>query len=65
MELTMTIQNKTIQYDKSNGQGHCWVAADDANCPASIQEEIAAEIIDGKVESTDGFVASNGQHYRW
>jgi hypothetical protein len=53
-----------IQYDKS-GVGHCWVAATEADCPASIQEEIAGEIIDGKMDNCDDYVASNGIHYRW
>ena len=53
-----------IQYDKS-GVGHCWVAADGDNCPASVVEEIAAEIIDGGKTECDDYVASNGQHYRW
>lgn len=53
-----------IQYDKS-GVGHCWVAATQDNCPPSIQEEIAAEIIDGDHESMDSYTASNGCKYRW
>ena len=58
------IKGISIQHDKS-GAGHCWVAADSDNCPPSIEEEIAAENIDGKVKETEDFVASNGQHYRW
>ena len=61
----ITVCGKAIQWDKSNGQGHAWVAADEIDCPASIQEEIAGEIVDGKVKTTRNFVASNGQHYRW
>lgn len=54
-----------IQYDKS-GVGHCWTyVTDSVDCPVSIQEEIAAEIIDGGNESCDGFRASNGFCYRW
>lgn len=53
-----------IQYDKS-GAGHCWVAAKEIDCPPSIQEEIAGEIIDGGKADCDDFVASNGIHYRW
>ena len=53
-----------IQYDKS-GVGHCWVAADEINCPASIQEEIAGEMIDGGMDECGDYVASNGCHYRW
>lgn len=60
----ITINGISIQHDKS-GVGHCWVAADSDNCPPNIAEEIAAEIIDGKVEDTEDYVASNGLHYRW
>lgn len=55
-----------VQYDHSGGQGHCW-----RNCDMSqpgnrdAAEEIAAEIINGGVESCDDYVASNGCHYRW
>lgn len=67
-ETTMTaieINGTEIQIDRSNGQGHCWRAADEIDCPPSIQEEIAAEIIDGGQESCDGYRATNGQIYRW
>jgi hypothetical protein len=60
----INVCGKSIQYDKS-GVGHAWVAATDSDCPASIQEEIAAEIIDGKQGECEDYVASNGQHYRW
>lgn len=53
----------TVQIDLSNGQGHCWRAADDL--PAAIREEIAAEITDGCGDECDDYAASNGQHYRW
>ncbi len=53
-----------IEYDKS-GVGHCWVAAQLIDCPASIQEEIACEIIDGGVDTCDSYRASNGVFYRW
>lgn len=59
------INGITIQYDRSGGQGHCWVAATADNCPPSIEEEIAAEIIDGGNDDCDDYVASNGCHYRW
>lgn len=58
------IEGIAIQYDKS-GVGHCWVAATEIDCPPSIQEEIAAEIIDGKQASCEEYVASNGVCYRW
>jgi hypothetical protein len=54
-----------VQYDKSGGQGHCWVNATEDNLPADVQEEIAAEIIDGRHGSVSDYTASNGQHYRW
>ncbi len=60
----MTIQGHNIQWDKSGGQGHCWIDADDDTCLPSTREEIAAEIIDGKRESGE-YVATNGEHYRW
>lgn len=59
----LMICGSKIQLDKS-GVGHCWVAAD-GDCPASIQEEIAGEIIDGGNDDCDDYVASNGVHYRW
>lgn len=55
---------RPIQYDES-GVGHAWHAAHEIDCPPSIQEEIEAEIIDGRKKSCDGFRASNGVHYRW
>lgn len=54
-----------VQWDKSGGQGHCWVKAHEFDLPADIREEIAAEIIDGKKDECSNYVASNGQHYRW
>lgn len=56
---------KSIQYDNSGGQGHAWIAANEDNCHPGIQEEIAAEIIDGGLDECDDFTGSNGQHYRW
>lgn len=53
-----------IQIDRS-GVGHCWVPAAEHDCPANIQEEIAAEIIDGGQDECEDYVASNGLHYRW
>ena len=50
-----------VQIDRS-GQGHAWV--DIVDIPASVREEIEAEIVDGKRESGQ-IVACNGQHYRW
>jgi hypothetical protein len=53
-----------VQVDRS-GVGHCWIDVDDDTMPATITEEIAAEIIDGGRETCDDYIASNGQHYRW
>lgn len=52
-----------IEIDNS-GVGHNWQPAELADCPASIQEEIAAEIIDGKRTSGE-YKATNGIMYRW
>lgn len=59
------VMGHAIQIDRSGGQGHCWVDATPDECLASTQEEIAAEIIDGKNESREDYTATNGQHYRW
>ena len=59
-----TICGNQIQHDAS-GVGHCWRNIDAQNIPADVAEEIAAEIIDGGLSDCDGFVASNGLHYRW
>lgn len=59
-----TVCGYQIQHDAS-GVGHCWRNIDREDIPASIVEEIEGEIIDGKVDDTDDFVASNGEHYRW
>jgi hypothetical protein len=58
------IENKSVQVDMS-GQGRAWHNATADTCPANIQDEIAAEIIDGGKETSDGYTASNGQRYRW
>lgn len=60
----MEIESKLIQIDRS-GQGHAWRDADEDSCPANIQAEIAAEIIDGKQAECQDYVAKNGCHYRW
>ena len=57
---------REIQYDRSGGQGHCWVDAhDEGTLTPTVREEIEGEIIDGGREECDDFVASNGCHYRW
>jgi hypothetical protein len=53
-----------IQVDRS-GVGHCWTGISAEDLPASIRGEIEGEIIDGRKESCDDFVAANGLHYRW
>ncbi len=58
------IGGKEIQIDRS-GVGHAWEYVSYDEIPANIAEEIAAEIIDGGVESCERFVASNGLVYRW
>lgn len=58
------IQGKAIRYDRS-GIGHNWRSIDARTIPFDIREEIAAEIIDGKKESCDRYVATNGECYRW
>ena len=63
-DAPLVICGKTIQYDKS-GVGHCWIDASEHNCPPTIQEEIAAEIIDGQKKTSDGERFGNGQYYRW
>ncbi len=59
-----TVCGCNVQQDLS-GVGHCWrdVAAQDI--PANIVLEIEGEIIDGGKDECDGYVASNGLHYRW
>ena len=65
MSTKLEITGLTIQHDKSNGQGHCWRNCTEDTLPASIREEIAAEIIDGGKEECEDYTASNGEHYRW
>lgn len=59
----MEIAGKTIQIDLS-GRGHNWVEAE-GEALGSVQAEIECEIIDGKRESCDNYLASNGVRYRW
>ena len=55
---------RLVEVDRS-GVGHCWVYVTPADMPANVREEIEGEIIDGGLDSCDGYVASNGLHYRW
>lgn len=59
-----TICGKRIQHDNS-GVGHNWRNIDANDIPAGIREEIEGEIIDGKQDTCEKFVGSNGLHYRW
>lgn len=56
---------KSVQTDKSGGLGHCWVDVDADELPATIREEIEAEQLEGWAVPCEGYIASNGQHYRW
>lgn len=68
-ETKMTTEETTVcgcqvQHDNS-GVGHNWSNIDREDIPASIIEELEGEMIDGKMDTCDDFVASNGLHYRW
>jgi hypothetical protein len=58
------VNETQIQIDRS-GQGHNWRDATTDDTPENIREEIAAEILDGKIKHAKRYVASNGMHYRW
>ena len=62
--MEITICGHQIQHDPS-GQGHAWRDIAAEKIPCQVRLEIEGEIIDGKCDSSDGFVGSNGQHYRW
>jgi hypothetical protein len=63
-EKTLRIEGSAIQVDPS-GKGHAWQTADEDTCPANIQAEIAAEIIDGGRTDCAEYFGSNGMSYRW
>jgi hypothetical protein len=63
IESDLIICGRYIQHDPS-GQGHSWLYIDVRDVPASVVEEIAAEIAEGNDEC-DEYTATNGQHYRW
>jgi hypothetical protein len=63
-ESESLIVGRQVQIDRS-GQGQAWRDIDAQDIPVSVREEIEGEMIDGGVDDTDLFVASNGQHYRW
>jgi hypothetical protein len=57
---------KTIEIDRSGGEGHCWRTVSAASdVPFDIIEEIEGHILDGGRATCADFVASDGQHYRW
>ena len=60
----LVIEGKAVQYDVS-GAGHKWRAATCVTCPADIQSEIAAKILNDAAPTCRDYVARNGQHYRW
>lgn len=62
MSPEVTICGNVIQHDNS-GVGHNWKNA--TYIPEGIQDEIAAEIIDGGKDTCEKYVASNGLSYRW
>ena len=53
-----------VEVDLS-GAGHHWVTVAKEYLPPKVREEIEGEMIDGKKNECDLFVASNGLHYRW
>ena len=64
MKNTTLVCGYKIQIGRS-GQGHAWKTIDAEDIPPHIREEIEGEIIDGGVDDTGLFVATNGVHYRW
>lgn len=58
---TGVVLGRVILIDRSGGQGHCWRPAD---LGADMVEEIAAEILDGRVECRY-YRGTDGEHYRW
>jgi len=60
--LELLVCGKRVQVDLS-GIGHCW--KDDDTIPPDVRIEIECEIIDGKQETCEDYLASNGLHYRW
>lgn len=63
-EVETTVAGCQVQHDNS-GVGHSWRNIDAENIPAQVRLEIEGEIIDGKKDECDDYVASNGLHYRW
>lgn len=61
---TQTICENQVQHDPS-GVGHAWRNIDREDIPANVVLELEGEMIDGRRDSCDGYVASNGLHYRW
>jgi len=61
--LSDLVRGRQIFVDLS-GVGHCWVETDSDSLPASVREEIEAEIEDG-TETCAEYRAKNGLHYSW
>lgn len=57
----LKIDGHTIQHDAS-GQGHAWKNIPSDDVPASIQEELAGEIMDGG--RIGEMIIAGGEHYR-
>lgn len=57
------VRGRQIFVDLS-GVGHCWVEADSDSLPATVREEIEAEIKDGW-RTCRRYCATNGRYYRW
>ncbi len=59
------VEGCRVYWDKSSGQGHCWVLADRHSLPVMVRDEITCEIMEsGRTKCAD-YKASNGEHYRW
>lgn len=54
-----------IQWDASNGAGHCWRNVEPKDIPAEVLGEIMTKIMAYGEDDVDRYLASNGQYYRW
>lgn len=62
----MKIEGKRVQVDMSGGQGHRWVDVTEQPVEHSDDlQEVAAEIIDGKISECRDYVTRGGARYRW
>ena len=64
MDEDTTVCGATVRHDAS-GVGHCWRTVSRDEIPVDVLTEIECEIIDGKKEACDDYVATNGEHYCW